>query len=234
MARVVVVGGSRGLGRALVDGLSGDGHDVLGVSRRCPGPHYARSWIEADLGDPLIAAETVDRSLTGPVDILIYNIGLWEESAFGPDYRFVEQSDTETMSLIDTNITAAILLLKRLVPRMIGQAQPRVFLTGSTSGLSRSGRPEVAFGASKFALNGIADALREGFRADGLAVTVLQLGYLNTDDGLDVPRETAVARGGGTLIPVHDVVDIVRSIMSLSSASSVRELTLTAIRDERF
>ncbi|MNH37545.1 short chain dehydrogenase [compost metagenome] len=92
----------------------------------------------------------------------------------------------------------------------------------------------MAFGASKFALRGVADALREGYRQQGLGVTCLNLGYLNTDDPLATPREEAEQRGEGQLIPLHDVVQVVRMALSLSSASFVRELTLPAIQDERF
>ena len=44
----------------------------------------------------------------------------------------------------------------------------------------------------------------------------------------------AEQRGDGQLIPVHDVVQVVRMVLSLSSASFVRELTLPAMLDERF
>jgi NAD(P)-dependent dehydrogenase (short-subunit alcohol dehydrogenase family) len=100
--------------------------------------------------------------------------------------------------------------------------------------LRQSGRPEVAFGASKTALNGIADALREGFREQRLAVTTLQLGYLNTTDDLSTDRDAAARRGEGTLIPLHDVVTVVEAITKLSDASFVRELVLPAILDPRF
>jgi NAD(P)-dependent dehydrogenase (short-subunit alcohol dehydrogenase family) len=92
----------------------------------------------------------------------------------------------------------------------------------------------VAFGASKFALHGIADALREGYRQQRLAVTCLNLGYLNTDDPLSTPRELAEQRGEGQLIPVHDVVQVVRMVLSLSAASYVKDITLPALLDERF
>lgn len=98
------------------------------------------------------------------------------------------------VDMVHTNITATIVLLKRLVPRLLASSKPQLILTGSISGLRRSGRPEVTFSASKFALNGIADALREGFREQGLAVTALQLGYSNTCDGLSVPQPDAAAR----------------------------------------
>jgi NAD(P)-dependent dehydrogenase (short-subunit alcohol dehydrogenase family) len=116
---------------------------------------------------------------------------------------------------------------------LLASCKPQLILTGSTSGLRQSGRPEVTFSASKFALNGIADALREGFRAQGY-VMALQLGYLNTCDGLSVPLADASARGEGELIPVHDVLAVVRMLLNLSNASFVRELVMPALRDERF
>ena len=61
--------------------------------------------------------------------------------------------------------------------------------------------------------------LRERFRAQRLAVTCLQLGYLNTEDGLAVARDDASRRGEGTLAPVHDVVAMVRALLSLSDAA---------------
>lgn len=136
--------------------------------------------------------------------------------------------------MVDVNITATLLLLRRLVPRLLASSRPQLVLTGSTSALRGSGRPEVVFGASKSALNGIADAMRESYRDSRLAVTSLQLGYLNTDDPLATPRDAAAARGQGGLVPVHDVVAMVRPLLRLSDTSFVRELVLPALLDARF
>jgi short-subunit dehydrogenase len=175
-------------------------------------------WIAADLGQPAAAVEAVAQALAeGGVDTLIYNLGLWEAEAFSEHYRFLDDHDPELQHMVDCNITATILLIKRLLPI-----------------LPQSGRPEVTFAASKFALRGIAEALREGYREQRLGVTCLNLGYLNTEDGLNVPVADAAARGEGGLIPLHDVVLMVRTMLELSAASYVRELTLPAIADERF
>ena len=135
---------------------------------------------------------------------------------------------------MQVNITSAIILLKRIVPRLLSSVRPQIVLTGSTSGLPQSGRPEVAFGASKFALRGIADSLREGFRERRLAVTCLQLGDLNTDDDLSKSLDNACQRDAGRFIPLHDVVSITRTLLGLSACSFVKELVLPAIGDERF
>lgn len=239
LVKLMVVGASRGLGRAFVEGLCTQGDNVVGVSRRRPKElvlpdAVSLDWIEADLGKPIEASIEIEEKAPRALDVLIYNLGIWEEAAFTDGYKFVDDSEEAIVEILNTNITATILLLKRLVPRLLNSAHPRLILTGSTSGLRQSGRPEVTFGASKFALTGIADALREGFRESRLAVTCLQLGYLNTEDDLSVPLSQAALRGDGELVPVHDVVNVVKTLINMSNASYVRELVLPAIFDERF
>lgn len=237
---ILVVGASKGLGRALIEGLGNAGDTLIGVSRTRPAGLLSAAgrqvrWVEANLMDPVNAAHDIAQAVADDgLDTLIYNLGIWEEFAFDPAYEFLETADDELQAIIGCNITSTILLIKRLLPLLLKSPQPRIILTGSTSGLPQSGRPEVAFGASKFALRGIADSLREGYRQQRLAVTCLNLGYLNTEDALSTPRDLAQQRGEGQLIPVHDVVEAVRMILSLSSASYVKELTLPAILDERF
>ena len=100
--------------------------------------------------------------------------------------------------------------------------------------MPQSGGSEVAFGASKFALRGIANALREGFREERLAVTCLQTGDLNTEDSISEPIDIACQRGNGSLIPLQDVVDITRALLKMSNSSFVNEITLPAFLDARF
>ncbi len=237
--KLMVIGASRGLGRAFVEGLCSAGDTVIGVSRNrprdieCP-EGVTLQWIEADLSQPTVAADHIAAQAPADLDVLIHNLGIWEQTAFSDEYAFLDETDAALTQLVDVNITATLVLLQRLLPRVLGAPRPQLVLTGSTSALPRSGRPEVAFGASKFALNGIADALREGFRDRRLAVTSLQLGYLNTDDALSVPVAEAAARGDGELVPVHDVVAMVRALLQLSPSGFVRELVLPAIADPRY
>lgn len=237
--QIMVVGASKGLGRAFVEGVCSAGDTVIGVSRTRPAnlalpPSVGLQWIEVDMASPAAAVDRIAAQAPAELDVLIYNLGLWEDKAFSDDYAFLADTDAAITTMVDVNITATLLLIKRLVPRLLRSRKPQLILTGSTSALRQSGRPEVTFGASKFALNGMADALRESFRDSRLAVTSLQLGYLNTEDPLSTPREEAAARGGGQLVPVHDVVSVVRTLVHLSGASFVRELVMPAIQDGRF
>ncbi|MEN8617840.1 SDR family NAD(P)-dependent oxidoreductase [Shewanella baltica] len=237
--KLMVVGAGRGLGRAFIEGLCTAGDTVIGVSRSQPSdlnlPAYVEvEWINVDMSSPLEAVRLIEQQTPAQLDVLIYNLGVWEPSAFTDEYSFLGDEDQSIVDMVNINITGTIILLKRLIPKLLNSAKPQLILTGSTSGLRQSGRPEVTFSASKFALTGISDALREGFREEGLAVTCLQLGYLNTEDTLATSIDEAAQRGDGTLVPVHDVVNLVRTLLSLSDASYVRELVLPAIRDERF
>lgn len=238
--RIMVIGASQGLGRAFVDGLGDAGDALIGVSRTPPAPLPLRDgvtldWIAADAADPERAARQLAQAVERDgLDVLICNLGLWESRAFEEGYRFLNDTDDELQRMITVNVTATLLVIKTLMPVLLRSDAPRIILTGSTSGLPGSGRPEVAFAASKFALRGIAEALREGFREQRLAVTCLQLGYLNTEDPLATPLDQAARRGEGELIPLHDVVGMVRALLALSPSSYVRELVLPAIADPRF
>ncbi|RCV90136.1 SDR family NAD(P)-dependent oxidoreductase [Billgrantia montanilacus] len=238
--RIMIVGASQGLGRAFIEGLGDRGDQLIGVSRTMPVPFPERAnieidWVAADLASPERAAASVAKAVVeNDVDVLIYNLGLWESRAFEPEYRFLEDSPSEIQRMVTVNVSGAILLVQALLPALLRSVSPRIILTGSTSALPGHGRPEVTFSASKFALRGIAEALRAGFRDQELAVTCLQLGYLNTEDDLAVPLERAAQRGHGELIPMHDVVHMVRTLLTLSPSSCVKEVVMPAIGDKRF
>ena len=184
--RVLVVGASKGLGKAFMEGLGKPGDTLIGVARSRPERVVASKdvevqWIAADLGQPAAAVEAVAQALAGGgVDTLIYNLGLWEAEAFAEHYRFLADHDAALQRMVDCNITATILLIKRLLPMLLESEKPRIILTGSTSGLPQSGRPEVTFAASKFALRGIAEALREGYREQRLGDVLAQPGQCPT------------------------------------------------------
>ena len=190
--------------------------------------------MAARVSAPEAAAATLADQCPTDLATLIWNLGIWGPTAFTDTYLFDAVPDAVTTELVATNITAPILALRALMPHLLAVDAPRVILTGSTSALRQSGRPEVAFGASKTSLNGIADALRESYRGNGLRVTTLQLGDLNTEDGLEVVAEETARRGDGTLIPAHDVVEMIRALLAISASSFVREIVMPAVRDPRF
>ncbi|HBJ69811.1 MAG TPA: dehydrogenase, partial [Alcaligenes faecalis] len=98
---IMIVGASMGLGRALMDGLAQDGNTLYGVARRTPAPSASplspdpginQHWISADLSQP-DAASQLAAACPESLDVLIYNLGIWEDTAFSEDYDFLSQND---------------------------------------------------------------------------------------------------------------------------------------------
>ncbi|MEL7255100.1 MAG: SDR family oxidoreductase [Pseudomonadota bacterium] len=170
MARYLIIGGSRGIGKASAEHLAGQGHDILSVSRT---PSATGQWIKADIGTTEGIDHVIAETGDGVLDGLLYLGGIWEEGAFTDSYDFLKSPAAEIQQVIAVNLTAPILLAQGLVGPLSQSGNARIVLIGSTSGLENSGAPEVANTASKFGLRGAAEALNVSLRPQGIATTVI-------------------------------------------------------------
>lgn len=217
MRNFLIFGASRGLGAALSVGVPQPGDMVWTVSRRQPrqpADSVQRQWIEGDLTQPQTGQQVADVLAGQRLDVLIYNAGIWEDSAFGSGYDFEEVPHAETHNIIAVNLTSAITCIQKVVPNLRQSANGKVILVGSTSGLENTNGPEVAYVASKFGLRGVAHALRENLRPFSISVTCINPGSIE---------------GGG--IPHSDLVAITRCLVGLSNATCVKEIDIPAMTD---
>lgn len=67
-------------------------------------------------------------------------------------------------------------------------------MIGSTWGLDNHNGKEVTFSATKYALRGIAQSLRETLREDKIAISVINLGYLATEFPLTVSVDEVIEK----------------------------------------
>jgi NAD(P)-dependent dehydrogenase (short-subunit alcohol dehydrogenase family) len=104
-------------------------------------------------------------------------------------------------------------------------------LVGSTSGLPHAATREVAYSASKFGLRGVAHALRPTLRESGIAVTCVNPGWISSDVPYEEGPEAVLAARGRACIPLHDVVSLVRCVLSLSPAACVKEIDMPAMAE---
>lgn len=151
--------------------------------------------------------------------------------AFSDDYQFETTDDLELLNIIQTNISACLLNLKMLLPNLRSAENSKIILIGSTWGLDNHNGKEVAFSATKYALRGIVQSLRETLREDKIGISIINLGYLATEYPLSVPVAEVIEKSHGQLIPLHDVVNAVRFILSTSNATCVKEITMPAMMD---
>ncbi|APC12204.1 MULTISPECIES: SDR family oxidoreductase [Providencia] len=228
----LIYGVSKGLGKALVEGIPTNEELVYGVSRSKPPFEQSNfTWLPADLNDSQSANIIKDKVKEQPINTLIYNVGIWENLAFSDDYQFETTDDLELLNIIQTNISACLLNLKMLLPNLRSAENSKIILIGSTWGLDNHNGKEVAFSATKYALRGIVQSLRETLREDKIGISIINLGYLATEYPLSVPVAEVIEKSHGQLIPLQDVVNAVRFILSTSNATCVKEITMPAMMD---
>ena len=118
--RALVTGGSRGIGKAVVEALRDAGPTVLTTARSLPdAPDHADLFVVADVSTAegcAIVADTVRRRL-GSVDVIVHVVG----GSSAPAGGFALLDDDEWMKALGQNLFAAVRLDRALVPSMVEQ-----------------------------------------------------------------------------------------------------------------
>lgn len=228
----LIYGVSKGLGKAIAKLIPNSIDTVYGVSRSAPEGIDNLNWISTDLSYPEDAVHTVKKVVgEDKIDILIYNVGIWENNAFTDSYNFKEVSSIELNKIINTNISTCIQSLQSLIDNLKRSNNAKVILIGSTWGVDNHNGKELIFSATKYALRGVAQSLREILREDLIGVSVLNLGYLATEYEIDVPTELILAETNHSLIPLSDVIQAIKFIISTTNATCVKEILMPAMKD---
>jgi short-subunit dehydrogenase len=179
VSTILITGGSSGIGRACAALLSERGHDVVLVARRLEGleaaarelPSARVRIIAADVTREEDVARLVERA--GPIDVLVNNAGT---AAIGPVETF---SADDWRRLLDVNLTAVFLCCKAFVPGM--KARGRGLIVNMASVAAKTAVPNwSAYCATKFGLVGFSRCLHEEVRKDGVRVTLLYPGGVDT------------------------------------------------------
>lgn len=236
MTHYFIAGASRGLGAAFAEGLPQPGDTVWLLSRGRPAglendDDVSRVWLPVDLLNPAAPGIVKGEVENAPIDVLLYNAGIWEPAAFSDGYDFSRTPADANDDVLTVNLTAPLHLIQQLLPNVCRSQNGKIILIGSTSGLDNSRAPEVAYNASKFGLRGLAHGLRELLRPDFVGVTVVNPGTINTETPLSEGIEGA-AGYSREMIPMDDLVNLVRTVIQLSRYTCVKEINVPAMADQ--
>ena len=228
----LIYGVSKGLGKAIIQSIP-ESHDVIyGISRSIPISMANLNWIEADLSSSETSVHQIKEIINdNKIDVLIYNVGIWETNAFTDEYDFEKISPLEINQMISTNITTCIQSLQALLKNLRASNNAKVILIGSTWGVENHNGKELIFSATKFALRGVAEFLREILRNDLIGVSILNLGYLATEYEIDTHIDKVLKETDYSLIPLADVIHAIKFIMSTSKGTCVKEILMPAMKD---
>ncbi|BBF69422.1 MULTISPECIES: SDR family oxidoreductase [Sphingomonas] len=175
--KTLVLGGSRGIGAAIVRRFAADGAQVAFTYA---GSHDAAQALAADSGASAIRSDAADRTAVidvvaaqGPLDILVVNAGA---AILGDP---LEQDADAIDRMIDLNVRAPYHAAVEAARRMPDGG--RIIVIGSVNGDRMPFEGGAAYALTKSALQGMARGLARDFGARGITVNVIQPGPTNTD-----------------------------------------------------
>jgi short-subunit dehydrogenase len=179
----LITGASGGLGHAFAEAALQAGHRVVGTVRREDDrtafeslhPTRAKAVIldvsGFDTVEPAVRSIEAD---WGPIDVLINNAG------YGHEGILEESPLAELIRQFEVNVFGAVAMIKAVLPAM--RQRRRGHIINITSMAGYVGLPGVAYySGSKFALEGISEALSKEVSGLGIQVTAVAPGSFRTD-----------------------------------------------------
>lgn len=172
---MVVTGGNRGIGRAIVERFLAAGHRVASFDLGGEAPEGALG-VECNVTDSdqvedaFLAAEEAN----GPVEILVANAGITK------DTLILRMTEDEWDAVIGVNLSGAFRCAKRATKSMIRKRFGRIIFLGSVVGLYGSAG-QVNYSASKAGLVGMARSLAREVGSRGVTANVVAPGFIETD-----------------------------------------------------
>ena len=183
---ILITGASSGIGLAISHHLLARGHRVIGLGRRfddtvIDDPHFRPCVV--DLADLDTLTERINELITSlPTDFVELN-GLVCCAGRGRFGSLEEFSCRQIRDLMDLNFTSHACLVRNLLPVMkknaTGAGAGHIVFIGSEAAL-QGGRRGAVYSASKFALRGFAQALREECSRSQIGVSIINPGMVRT------------------------------------------------------
>jgi NAD(P)-dependent dehydrogenase (short-subunit alcohol dehydrogenase family) len=172
-----ITGISRGFGRELALAALAEGDFVIGTTRN--GKSELSSPQLSVFALDVIAAENVSAvvekawAIHGRIDIVVNNAG------FGLLGAVEEVDEAEARKVFDTNFFGTFHVIHALLPSLRGQRSGHILNVSSIGGFT--GTPGYGlYNASKFAVEGLSEALAQELKPFGVHVTIIEPGYFRT------------------------------------------------------
>ena len=192
----IVTGGSRGIGRAIVELLAAEGADVTFFYRdnaaaaadvvtagRVRGAAIAA--LQVDIRDSAACAAAVDSvaERRGRIDILVNNAGITRDNVL------TAFDDDDVAAVLNTNVTGVFNVTRAVVPYMTSQRAGTIVNLSSVSG-DKGGRGQTNYAASKGAINAFTRALAVELAPRKIRVNAVAPGVIETEMSADVREQS--------------------------------------------
>ena len=210
----IVTGGTKGIGRGIAEALVNEGVNVcLSARSRSEIDEAVLSLRALNKGKATgIVADVCNCSQVqalfevgvaelGGLDILVNNAGI------GLFQTVEEMSPEDFRSVIETNLFGVFYCCHEAIPLMKQRGGGYIINMSSLAGVNAHPRM-AAYNASKFGLNGFSEALMQEVRHDGIKVSYLMPGSVNTEFGGDAPDDSKSWQ-----LQPHDIARVVIDLL---------------------
>lgn len=224
---IVVTGGSKGIGRAIIEKFSSHDFDIATCSRNSEELDALRQMLaksfpgnkvhalKADMADKNQVNTFCDfvRRIGQPVEVLVNNAGY-----FLPG-EIVSEPEGTLEQMIHAHVYSAYYTTRGLAASMIADKRGHIFNMCSIASI-KAYPNGGSYAIAKSALLGFSRCLREELKVHGIRVTAIIPGATRTGswDGVDLPDER--------FMKAEDIADTVYAAYSLSMRSVVEEIVI--------
>ena len=224
--KMLLTGAGGGIGRSIATLLLSSDWRIVGVGRDPARPGFSQkefSQATIDLSDLEHLPEQL-RLLAnehGDIDSVVCAAGV---GRFGSLEEFSYQQIRE---LIDINLTSQLYVVRAFLPLLKRRGRGDVVLIGSEAALAGGARGAV-YSATKFALRGFCQSLRQESAAAGIRVTLINPGMVRTDffDQLDFEPGEDLAHA---IVP-EDIAVAVKMVLSARAETVFDEINLSPLK----
>jgi short-subunit dehydrogenase len=179
--RVLITGGSRGIGKAIARACAAAGAHVVLVARN----EVLVKEVATSLGGTALACDLSDREQVrgliarveadgGPIDVLVNNAGLDSIGALE------DISEEALADVLHVNLLAPLELARQIIPSMVQRRSGHIVNVSSYAAATMF-PGGVAYAATKAGLSHATEVLRWELKGTGVDLTIVELGPIPTD-----------------------------------------------------
>jgi NAD(P)-dependent dehydrogenase (short-subunit alcohol dehydrogenase family) len=203
--RVLVTGGTKGIGQAIVDRLRSGGGTILATARAIPPGVKAEEFVEADVttraGADHIIKTTSER--LGGLDILINSVG----GSSAPGGGVLALTDEIWQNEFELNLFSAVRLDRGFLPGMLKQGSGVIIHVSSIQRILPLPEATLGYAAAKAALTNYSKGLSKEVSPHGVRVNSIAPGFTETEAAKALIERLAKQAGTDTAAARRNLID---------------------------
>ncbi len=202
--RVLVTGGTKGIGEAIVSRLVLGGATVIATARTVPAGVQRERFIQADISTREGADQVIETTLErlGGLDILINSVG----GSSSPSGGFLALTDDAWHQVFDLNLFSAVRLDRGFLPSMLKQSFGVIIHISSIQRTLPLFEATLAYAAAKAALTNYSKGLSKQVGPHGIRVNTVAPGFTETQAAERLIERLAAEAGTDTASARQDLM----------------------------